>query len=353
MVLANSLFRVYKLDDSGYIRIAAPTLRRGSRPGGPAGTVLSSRADLADGTAATVVQLRRRAVVVLSASFDPDWTATIDGRPAPIQMVAPALPAVAVPPGTHRVTFRYTGFTGYPEAPRPGRPQPPDHRRHYPQARSAPKTPRERRPASRQPTISPADCRAQSRLHGSEHMKKRPWLTALLAPVILAVALLASNGHSVHLSHISRPAYIRLMADSGNGSGGGSCTVNVDCTINGGGGGGGGSGGTGGPGGGGGGNGSCNVTINIGCTINGGGGGGGGSGGAGGPGGGGGGSGSCNITINIGCTINPGNSGDSGTGGAGGAGGGGGGSGSCNVTVDVGCTTNSGDSGEDGGDDGD
>ncbi len=157
LVLANRLLRVYKLPGNGYIRIAdttrsitanradigtrtvpylwspmpgrdryltvawpgtpaaAPTLRPGARPAGLPGRVLAARTDLADGTAATVVHLRRRAVVVLSASFDPGWTATIDGRPAPVQMVAPALPAVAVGPGTHRITFRYAGFTGYPE----------------------------------------------------------------------------------------------------------------------------------------------------------------------------------------------------------------------------------------------
>jgi uncharacterized membrane protein YfhO len=52
---------------------------------------------------------------VLSASFDPGWSATVDGRATPDQMVAPALVAVTVPPGTHQVVFRYQGFGGYPE----------------------------------------------------------------------------------------------------------------------------------------------------------------------------------------------------------------------------------------------
>jgi hypothetical protein len=30
------------------------------------------------------------------------------------RMIAPALAATAVPAGTHRVTFRYRGFRGYP-----------------------------------------------------------------------------------------------------------------------------------------------------------------------------------------------------------------------------------------------
>ena len=58
--------------------------------------------------------MRRRGVVVLSASFDPGWTATVDGRSRPTEMVAPALVATAVPAGTHRVVFRYRGFRGYP-----------------------------------------------------------------------------------------------------------------------------------------------------------------------------------------------------------------------------------------------
>lgn len=53
-------------------------------------------------------------MVVLSASFDPGWTATVDGRPQPTQMVVPALVATTIPVGTHRVVFSYHGFDGYP-----------------------------------------------------------------------------------------------------------------------------------------------------------------------------------------------------------------------------------------------
>lgn len=95
-------------------RPAPPTLPVGGPASGPPGTVLAEHADLADGTAATTVRLRRRAVVVLSASYDPGWSATIDGRPTATEMIAPALVGVTVSPGSHHITFRYTGYTGYP-----------------------------------------------------------------------------------------------------------------------------------------------------------------------------------------------------------------------------------------------
>jgi uncharacterized membrane protein YfhO len=51
---------------------------------------------------------------VLSATYDPGWTATVDGRRRPTFMVAPALVATRVPAGTHRVMFRYRGYQDYP-----------------------------------------------------------------------------------------------------------------------------------------------------------------------------------------------------------------------------------------------
>jgi len=51
---------------------------------------------------------------VLSASYDPGWTATVNGRQRPIRMVAPALVAVDVPAGTDHVLFRFRGYGGYP-----------------------------------------------------------------------------------------------------------------------------------------------------------------------------------------------------------------------------------------------
>jgi hypothetical protein len=80
-----------------------------------AGAVSTERADPGDGEAAAAVQLRRPGVVVLSASYDPGWTATVNGRRVPAQMVAPALVAVNVPAGTDHVVFRFRGYGDYPE----------------------------------------------------------------------------------------------------------------------------------------------------------------------------------------------------------------------------------------------
>ncbi len=79
-----------------------------------AGTVVAQTDHLTAGRAAATVTMHRRGVVVLSASFDPGWSATVDGRSQPTEMVAPALVATAVQAGTHRVVFRYHGFSGYP-----------------------------------------------------------------------------------------------------------------------------------------------------------------------------------------------------------------------------------------------
>jgi uncharacterized membrane protein YfhO len=58
--------------------------------------------------------MRRAGVVVLSASFDLGWTATVDGRRQRTEMVAPALAATTVPAGTHRIIFRYRRWRDYP-----------------------------------------------------------------------------------------------------------------------------------------------------------------------------------------------------------------------------------------------
>ncbi len=70
-------------------------------------------ASLAQGNASAVVKTNRRATVVLSASYDPGWTVTVNGHPEPTVMVAPALVGVDVGPGTHVVKFSYGGYGRY------------------------------------------------------------------------------------------------------------------------------------------------------------------------------------------------------------------------------------------------
>jgi len=83
-------------------------------PATPAGTVLAESDKLQQGLVAASVRMRQAGVVVLSASFDPGWTATVDGRRQRTEMVAPALVATTVPAGTHRIIFRYRGRQDYP-----------------------------------------------------------------------------------------------------------------------------------------------------------------------------------------------------------------------------------------------
>jgi hypothetical protein len=49
----------------------------------------------------------RRSLLVLTDVHYPGWKATVDGRPAAIERVNYLLRGVVVPPGTHRVEFRY------------------------------------------------------------------------------------------------------------------------------------------------------------------------------------------------------------------------------------------------------
>ena len=93
---------------------AARPTAPGTAPAGTAGRVVSVHAELAEGRVGATVVARRDAVVVLSASYDPGWVATVDGHRATTEMLAPALVGVAVGPGRHTVGFAYEGYGGYP-----------------------------------------------------------------------------------------------------------------------------------------------------------------------------------------------------------------------------------------------
>ncbi len=115
------LLRSGLADDGAYLDV-----RFGSGGGGqdrrpavprqpPADTVSTQRADLAAGAASATVEMDHPGVVVLSASYDPGWTVTVNGQPEPARMVAPALVGVDVPAGRDHVVFRFHGYGAYPE----------------------------------------------------------------------------------------------------------------------------------------------------------------------------------------------------------------------------------------------
>ncbi len=94
---------------------AQPTLAPGVHPHGSPGYVINEHPDLVEGELTTKVHLNRRAVVLLSASYDPGWTVTVNGKPARTEMVAPALVGVTLNKGTYTVRFLYQADPYYPE----------------------------------------------------------------------------------------------------------------------------------------------------------------------------------------------------------------------------------------------
>jgi len=94
---------------------AQPTLSPNQQPVGSPGYVISEKPDLVEGQLTTKVHLNRRAVVLLSASWDPGWTVTVNSKPAQTEMVAPALVGVTLNKGTYTVRFLYKADPYYPE----------------------------------------------------------------------------------------------------------------------------------------------------------------------------------------------------------------------------------------------
>jgi hypothetical protein len=92
---------------------AAPTQPGVSADRSSPGRILSQTEAPGSGSFTFDVDLTRRAVVVLSETYDPGWKAFVDGRRAPTEMLAPALVGVGVGVGLHTVSFEYTGFGAY------------------------------------------------------------------------------------------------------------------------------------------------------------------------------------------------------------------------------------------------
>lgn len=92
---------------------AEPVLRPNQLPEGSPGSVADVVADPQGGSFAATVQAGGPAVALLRASFDPRWTASVDGRPVPTQMVAPGFVGVPVSSGSHQVAFVYRPYPWY------------------------------------------------------------------------------------------------------------------------------------------------------------------------------------------------------------------------------------------------
>src|SRR5581483_4712863 len=92
----------------------APTFAGTAPPAGAPGRVVAQSERLQDGEFAATVVASRTAVVLLKATYDPRWRATVDGQPATPVMMAPSLVGVEVPPGRHVVRLHYAPYGGYP-----------------------------------------------------------------------------------------------------------------------------------------------------------------------------------------------------------------------------------------------
>lgn len=92
----------------------APTFAGATPPAGPPGRIVTQGATLQDGVFSGTVDANRPAVVLLKATYDRRWTATVDGLPSKPVMMAPSLVGVQVPAGRHVITFRYEPYDRYP-----------------------------------------------------------------------------------------------------------------------------------------------------------------------------------------------------------------------------------------------
>jgi uncharacterized membrane protein YfhO len=54
--------------------------------------------------------MRRPGIVMLKATYDPRWVATVDGERVETQMIAPSFVGVPVPAGEHTVQFTYEKY---------------------------------------------------------------------------------------------------------------------------------------------------------------------------------------------------------------------------------------------------
>ncbi|MFM8303082.1 MAG: hypothetical protein ACKOA9_02100 [Actinomycetota bacterium] len=100
----------------GYAGAEAPGPVPGSDPTrDPAslGRISRQEVRLEDGFVLAEVEVSEPSLLVLSATFDPGWTATVDGVPRATQMVSPGVLAVRVEPGDSVVQLEWRSFPYY------------------------------------------------------------------------------------------------------------------------------------------------------------------------------------------------------------------------------------------------
>lgn len=94
---------------------ASPTARYTPAELPAAGRILQQSAHLSRGLLEARVSMKRYGVMLAAVAYDPGWHAFVDGKPARVIMMAPAVMGVVLRPGTHTVVLRFRGFSWYPE----------------------------------------------------------------------------------------------------------------------------------------------------------------------------------------------------------------------------------------------
>jgi hypothetical protein len=82
-----------------------PGLREEGMTPGPAGE--ATYRQLGDQAATVEVRASRPAIVVVRNTYDPNWRASVDGRPVPVLAADFVVQGIAVGAGTHVISLRY------------------------------------------------------------------------------------------------------------------------------------------------------------------------------------------------------------------------------------------------------
>src|SRR5262249_38282507 len=86
-----------------------PVAAAGRAPAAPAGTARS--ATVHDHSLIADAPARRRGMLVVSDSWAPGWSATVDGHPVTVHRVDYVYRGVPIGPGRHRIVFSYHPVT--------------------------------------------------------------------------------------------------------------------------------------------------------------------------------------------------------------------------------------------------